>query len=536
MGCAECMHSMTLPSIASPYLRELLAGQGLLDGAALTWPANVSFGQLLSAIGVTIGTGSGFAVSVGAGDGQRLDNYKRPINPVMPLYSAGFGGLAIEEDTVYADGGAGSSTARRGMPYASALLPKVLAQANATAVQVVWAAALPSSIGELLAAAHTPTDFDALHVDVDGLELPLLRAILAAGYSPKVICTQFNSDVPPPVYYTMAWRDATAPRPSGATPELAGPSAAALFHELCSGGRYSLVAFQLGRWARWCQRCEQRAWFVRSDLLGLSRQGGGGRGAPLVSSAQAVRMFWAAQVASVLAPRIQPGKLLGHSNRVVGYLARQTEAQARAAAAHAWNGTSIRARTAAAALAMGAAEAPISMGHAGQKVARPLPERSAAAVAAAAGNASERGWCVRAEPCPLHAMTHAPSPQAAADEARLELAWQWQGRHVVGVTHKGTIEAQTTMVDNPRPLVGATTTRTLLHMRLAEASGQLATPLACALARQMRASCAAEHPRCASYEFELGVVHEHGLQQCGCRGLRCGRGLVGRAVLADDDG
>ena len=520
-------------TVGSPYLRELLAGQGLLDGAALTWPANVSFGQLLSAVGVTAAASRpGFAVNVGAGDGQRLDNYKRPINPVLPLFRAGFAGLAVEEDTIYADGG---STTRRGMSYSSALLPTVLAQANATAVQVVWAAALPSSIGGLLAAAHAPTDFEALHVDVDGLELPLLRAILAAGYSPKVICTQFNSDVPPPVYYSMAWRDAAAPRPSGATPEPAGPSAAALFHELCSGGRYSLVAFQLGRWARWCQRCEQRAWFVRSDLLGLSPQGGDS-GAPLVSSAQAARMFWAAQVSSVLAPRIQPGKLLGHSNRVVGYLARQTEAQARAAAAHAWNGTSTRVRAAVAAATMvGTVEAPISMGPGGQRVARPLQERSAAAVAAAAANASERGWCVRADPCPLHAVTHAPSLQAA-DQGRLELAWQWRGRHVVAVTHRGAIEAETTMADEPRPLVGATTTRTLLHARYAEASAQMAAPLACALARQLRASCAAEHPRCASYEFELGVVHEHGLQQCGCRGVRCGRGLVGRTEAAGDDG
>ena len=59
------------------------------------------------------------------------------------------------------------------------------------------------------------------------------------------------------------------------------------------------MAFQLGRWARWCQRCDSKMWFVRRSLLGAGS-------APLISLAQLGRMFWAAVVASTLAPRVPP--------------------------------------------------------------------------------------------------------------------------------------------------------------------------------------------------------------------------------------
>ena len=278
---------------SSPYLQQLLSGQGLTD-APIHWPTNVSFLALLHALGVTR---PGFAVDIGAGDGQRLDNYKRPLNPVLPLFRAGWAGLSVEEDAVYDRRGGAQS---KGMPFASARLSEVLAQHNATGggIRVAWAAALPSTIGALLAAAGAPTELDALHVDVDGLELPLVHAVLDAGYAPKVVALQFNADVPPPVYWSMAWRGEGGARPSGHQRASSGPSAAAVWHALSeagpSGRRYSLVAFQLGRWARWCQRCEAKMWFVRRPLLG-------GGAAQLISLAQLSRMFWAAVLASTLA-------------------------------------------------------------------------------------------------------------------------------------------------------------------------------------------------------------------------------------------
>ena len=546
---AERCDGCRLPPLldSSPFLQQLLAGQGLTD-APLRWPTNVSFLALLHAVGVTR---PGFAVDIGAGDGQRLDNYKRALNPVLPLFRAGWAGLSVEEDAVY-DGRGGAQS--KGMPFASSRRSEVLALHNASGgIRVAWAAALPSNIGALLEAAGAPMELDALHVDVDGLELPLLRAVLDAGYAPKVVALQFNADVPPPVYWSMAWREGGA-RPAGHQRTSAGPSAAALWHALSeagpSGSRYSLVAFQLGRWARWCQRCEQRMWFVRRPLLGAGA-------APLISLAQLSRMFWAAVVASTLAPRVppraqtsrprhtaaqsagpsrppcppwlpskapvadrahpseaagsrrafaaqvQPGKLLSHSSRVVSLLAQQAEEQARRAAA------------------------PAPSGSAPRRGRRRRRRRRLAEAPWRASNVSKLGWCLRADPCPLNALTHppvaseAPAPCVSADgevglaaggvaeaQPQLQLHWQWVGRHVLGMTQRraGVLEAETRLLDDPRPLGGATRTRTLLHGRYAQASARLGLPAACALVQQLRDSCTAEQPGCAAYDFETGLV------------------------------
>jgi len=277
-------------------------------------------------------------------------------------------------------------------------------------------------------------------------------------------------------------------------------------------------------------------WFVRRSLLGAGS-------APLISLAQLGRMFWAAVVASTLAPRVQPGKLLSHSSRVVGLLAQQAEEQARRAAARALSGTAPRRRRRRRRLA----EAPWR-----------------------ASNVSKRGWCLRADPCPLHALTHPPAASEAAarcasadgevglaagghnailqhhgrqpqhpgsstglrsppaePQPQLQLNWQWNGRHVLGMTQRraGVLEAETRLLDDSRPLGGATRTRTLLHGRYAEASARLGLPTACALAQQLRDSCIAEQPGCAAYVFETGLVQSdaegHGhVATCGARRTR----------------
>ena len=59
--------------------------------------------------------------------------------------------------------------------------------------------ATPSNVVELLRAHGTPQQFAALNVDVDGDELPLIEAILAADYSPSTIALTINPDIPPPI-------------------------------------------------------------------------------------------------------------------------------------------------------------------------------------------------------------------------------------------------------------------------------------------------------------------------------------------------
>ena len=185
-------------------------------------------------------------------------------------------------------------------------------------------------------------------------------------------------------------------------------------------------------------------------------------------------------------------------------LAQQAEEQARRAAAHALSGSAPRRR------------------HRRRRLAE-APWR--------ASNVSKLGWCLRADPCPLHALTHppaaseAPAPCTSADgevglaaggvaevEAQPQLHWQWVGRHVLGMTQRraGVLEAETRLLDDPRPLGGATRTRTLLHGRYAAASARLDLPAACALVKQLRDSCIAEQPGCAAYDFETGLVRSDG--------------------------
>ena len=160
---------------------------------------------------------------------------------------------------------------------------------------------------------------------------------------------------------------------------------------------------------------------------------------------------------------------------------------------------------------------------------------------------SKLGWCLRADPCPLNALTHppvaseAPAPCVSADgevglaaggvaeaQPQLQLHWQWVGRHVLGMTQRraGVLEAETRLLDDPRPLGGATRTRTLLHGRYAQASARLGLPAACALVQQLRDSCTAEQPGCAAYDFETGLVRSDSSSSSSSRSsvAMCGAG------------
>ena len=198
-----------VPFANSGWLRSALAGQGLVPGAPSVWPANITFEQILDeAAGSPLSRagGSGFAVNCGAGDGKRLDIYHKPIDPVYPLLERGFGALAIEADRRYDGGGGGGGGGTTDgasvapMPYASGNLLKAMSEVNQSGrVRVAWAPIIPGTVGELLRAHGTPPDLDALSLDLDGAELPVLSAILAAGYAPKALALNFNPDVPPPL-------------------------------------------------------------------------------------------------------------------------------------------------------------------------------------------------------------------------------------------------------------------------------------------------------------------------------------------------
>ena len=324
------------PFARSAYLRALLAGHGLVPGFPLVWPGNASFPQLLDEVAgeplARAGT-TGFAVNVGAGDGKRQDIYHKPMDPIYPLLERGYGGLAVEVNRRYG-GDAHTNLTEASVPmmaFASGNLPAAMAEVNRSGnVHIAWAAATPETIGPLLKAYTTPIDFDALNLDLDGDELPVLKAILESGFQPKTIALNFNPDLPPPIrlHLTSSLSHHSKLSAAAIAHGLSSTTADAAFALLSP--RWSLVGVTLGRFSRWCQKCEQRMWYVRSDLLpGLAPH------RPLLAWRDMTRMFWGGVYASVEMPKMQAGKLLAHSTTYVCTRARAHCAHApRASATH----------------------------------------------------------------------------------------------------------------------------------------------------------------------------------------------------------
>ena len=354
----------------SGWLRALLAGQGLLAGFGPVWPTNISFELLLAEVGGGLPpNGSGFVLNIGAGDGKRADIYHKPMDPTWPLFARGMGGLAVEPNRRYDHHCTGDcQTAALKVPamaFASGSLSMSLSEVNTTGtIHIAWASAEPESIQSLLVASSVPETLDALAIDTDSHEAALLEAIVTAGYRPRAIAININPDIPPPIQI----RHTRATHGAAAAAGLAAASADAVWHVLAPRG-YTFVAFQFGRFSRWCHRCEQRMWFVRSDAAkGLETTWG-----------DMVRMFWAHIYASTVAPRSLPGKILAHSSSWAMWRAKFDEGEAMRVAAQAWNGT---------ALAGG-----------GQPYVAKFGSREE--------NGTWKGWCLRADPCPLHVITHA---------------------------------------------------------------------------------------------------------------------------------
>jgi len=60
----------------------------------------------------------------------------------------------------------------------------------------------PTSLVSTLKSRQIPPDFDLLKIDIDSLECPLLDAVLAAGFRPRIVVTEASPAWPPP----LMWR------------------------------------------------------------------------------------------------------------------------------------------------------------------------------------------------------------------------------------------------------------------------------------------------------------------------------------------
>ena len=95
--------AMSLRTAPQPgWLRDLWMSQGILEGVVGddsrdvwgTWPANVSFGQIIDAF-VPPSSQDRFVINLGANDGARHD-------PAFPLLvERGYGGILVEGDPAF---------------------------------------------------------------------------------------------------------------------------------------------------------------------------------------------------------------------------------------------------------------------------------------------------------------------------------------------------------------------------------------------------------------------------------------------------
>jgi hypothetical protein len=119
---------------------------------------------------------SSFAVNLGAGDGISCND------PVLPLFQAGFAGLAVD----------------------AASNPALLTNLPAASIRKIQGTLItPTNVVNLLESSRCPQHPDFFKIDIDGYDAPVLLEILKAGYRPKVLQVEIQPEIPPPVEFAV---------------------------------------------------------------------------------------------------------------------------------------------------------------------------------------------------------------------------------------------------------------------------------------------------------------------------------------------
>jgi hypothetical protein len=119
-----------------------------------------------------------FAVNLGAGDGVSAND------PVLPLYEAGWAGLAVEGERDEA----------------------LLANLPAPSIRkLIGTSITPDNVAGLLADNGCPERPDLLKLDIDGYDGPVLLEILRAGFRPKVLQLEVQPEIPPPIEFAVLY-------------------------------------------------------------------------------------------------------------------------------------------------------------------------------------------------------------------------------------------------------------------------------------------------------------------------------------------
>lgn len=158
-----------------------------LEDKVYTCQINPTY-QLVQAINDSFPTlATRYAVNIGAGDGCSCND------PVYPLFMEGYGGLAVEADI-------------------NRELAKNLSSQNIK--KIIGMPVSPLNAEYLLRSSSCPFNFDFLKIDIDGYDGIILKAILEAGFLPKVIQMEVNPEFPPPFEFSVLYDTRYLPQDS----------------------------------------------------------------------------------------------------------------------------------------------------------------------------------------------------------------------------------------------------------------------------------------------------------------------------------
>ena len=153
--------------------------------------------------------GNNFFVDIGAGDGIRKSN-------TYSLTVEGWQGLSIEYN----------ADEFSKLAYSYKKYPDIkLSKSKVT----------PENIVNILKANDVPKEFNFLSLDIDGYDFYVLYEILKK-YRPKLICSEINEKIPPPIKFTVKWD----PNYSWNEDHFMGYSISQL-EELCKNYNYGIV-------------------------------------------------------------------------------------------------------------------------------------------------------------------------------------------------------------------------------------------------------------------------------------------------------
>ena len=211
-------------------------------------------------------------LNVGGRDGKKGD----PVYPLFEEYN--YTGVVVEADKAF-----------------EKILEKTLAAVNHTGqIFPVIGAFAPSEWKGLLEKYHFPRNFDVLKIDIDSVDMAILRGILGPAHGggyfrPKLVMMEYNADMPPPFqfYVDYGGKEEGTQEFKWVTEAindhgLFGASADSLYAEMVAKRGYVLAGIQF-------RGSEHNLWFCAERYCGR-----GGRGWPTISAAAMTRWFWLA--------------------------------------------------------------------------------------------------------------------------------------------------------------------------------------------------------------------------------------------------